>query len=161
VDQDFALIVDGVSHAVRCDPDTPLVHVLRNDLGRAGTRFGCGEGLCGVCMVLLDGHPAPSCSTPVWSAAGRDIVTVEGLGADGERLRSAFAAEQAAQCGYCLSGLLVSAAAHLRDGGGASDGGASLRDALDRHLCRCGTHPRILRAIERAAVPAVGTETAP
>lgn len=149
MDEDFELTVDGVRHRVRCGRDTPLVTVLRNDLGRAGTRFGCGEGLCGACMVLLDGHPAPSCSTPVWSAAGRDIVTVEGLGADGERLRSAFAAEQAAQCGYCLSGILVTAAALLRDDGAAD--GVSLRTALDRHLCRCGTHPRILRAIERAA----------
>ncbi len=113
-------------------------------------------------MILLDGHPVPSCSTPVWSAAGRDIVTVEGLGADGERLRAAFAAEQAAQCGYRLSGMLGTAGRSLvREGASADGNGVGLRAALDRHLCRCGTHPRILRGDHPGGHAMTGTITLP
>jgi nicotinate dehydrogenase subunit A len=148
VDQTFVLTVNGGRHEVRCGRDTPLVHALRNHLGLAGTRFGCGDGVCGVCFVLLDGKPVPACSTPVWSVEGHEVTTVEGLGDAGEVLRLAFADEQAAQCGYCLSGILVSAATLL---GAGTVVEADARAVLDRHLCRCGTHGRIVKAVVRAA----------
>ena len=113
----FRLTVDGEAVEVVADPDAPLLHVLRHELGKPGTRFGCGVGLCGACFVLLDGRPAPSCDTPMWSADGKDVVTVEGLGTGGalHPVQQAFLDEQAAQCGFCVSGVLVSAAALLRD----------------------------------------------
>jgi nicotinate dehydrogenase subunit A len=151
------LAVNGERHELRCGADTPLTYVLRNDLGLVGTRFGCGVGLCGVCFVLLDGVPVPSCETPVWSADGHEVTTLEGLGELGERLRRAFVEEQAAQCGYCLSGMLVSAAALLRDKADVSED--DVRAALDRHLCRCGTHGRIVRAVVRAAATNDGAGT--
>jgi nicotinate dehydrogenase subunit A len=134
---------------VEGDPDTPLLDVLRGDLGLVGSRFGCGVGLCGACFVLLDGHPAPACDTPLWSAAGRAVTTVEGL--RGHPLLDAFLAEQAAQCGYCLSGILVSAAALLAREPHPDE--AAVKGALDRHLCRCGAHGRMVRAVLRAAGP--------
>lgn len=121
--------------------------MLRGDLGLMGSRFGCGTGLCGACFVLLDGHPAPACDTPLWSAAGKVVTTVEGLRE--HPLLAAFLAEQAAQCGYCVSGILVSAAALLdRD---PRPGERAVAEALDRHLCRCGAHGRMVRAVLRAA----------
>ena len=143
--------VNGAEHAVRAHPDTPLLYVLRNDLGLKGTRFGCGNGECGACYVMLDGRAVASCDTPLWSAAGKDIVTIEGLGREGRLhpLQQAFIDEQAAQCGYCASGIMMSAAALLANNPAPTD--TEIRAALDKNLCRCGTHNRIVRAVQRAA----------
>ena len=145
------LRVNGADHAVRAHPDTPLLYVLRNDLGLKGTRFGCGNGECGACYVMMDGRAVASCDTPLWSAAGKDIVTVEGLGREGSLhpLQQAFIDEQAAQCGYCASGIMMSAAALLANNAAPTE--TEIRAALDKNLCRCGTHNRIVRAVQRAA----------
>ena len=145
------LTVNGSATAVTGDPATPLLHVLRNELGLAGPRFGCGVGLCGACFVLLDGAAAPACDTPLWSVEGKFVVTVEGL-ADGDELhplQQAFLDEQAAQCAFCVSGVLVSAAALLAQTPAPSEG--EVVDALDRNLCRCGVQRRMVRAVLRAA----------
>jgi nicotinate dehydrogenase subunit A len=151
VPEHFHLIVNGEERAVEADPDSPLLYALRNDLALKGTRFGCGSGQCGACFVLIDGHPAPACDTPLWSAAGKRIVTVEGLGRQGSQhpLQQAFLAEQAAQCGYCTSGVLISAAALLAKNPSPTE--SEVRAALDRNLCRCGSHNRMVRAVLRAA----------
>jgi nicotinate dehydrogenase subunit A len=145
------LNVNGAQHALEAAEDTPLVYALRNQLGLKGTRYGCGTDQCGACYVLLDDRAVPACDTPLWAAAGKRITTVEGLGTP-ERphaLQRAFIAEQAAQCGYCSSGILVTSAALLARNPDPSD--CEVRAALDRHLCRCGTHNRIVRAVLRAA----------
>ena len=145
------LTVNGSATTVTGDPATPQLHVLRNELGLAGPRFGCGVGLCGACFVLLDGAAAPACDTPLWSVEGKSVVTVEGL-ADGEELhplQQAFLDEQAAQCAFCVSGVLVSAAALLARTPAPSEG--EVVDALDRNLCRCGVQRRMVRAVLRAA----------
>jgi nicotinate dehydrogenase subunit A len=148
----FILKVNGAEHAVEAARATPLIYVLRNDLKLKGTRFGCGTGHCGSCTVLLDGNPVQSCDTPLWSAAGHDLTTIEGLGGGTEHaLQRAFAEEQAVQCGYCISGILMSAAALLKKNSNPSE--AQIVSALERHLCRCGTHVRIVRAIRRVAKP--------
>jgi nicotinate dehydrogenase subunit A len=148
----FALRVNGAEHAIEAAPATPLVYVLRNDLKLKGTRFGCGTGNCGSCTVLFDGHPVQSCDTPLWSAVGHDITTIEGLGGGAQHaLQRAFAEEQAMQCGYCIAGILMSAAALLQKNSNPSE--AEIASALERHLCRCGTHVRIVRAIRRVAQP--------
>ena len=147
----FTLKVNGADREVSAEPNTPLVYLLRNDLALKGTRFGCGGGHCGACTVLMDGNAVQSCDTPLWSAAVRTITTIEGLGS-AERphpLQQAFLDEQAAQCGYCINGIMMSAAALLQKNRDPSD--AEIAAALDRNLCRCGTHVRILRAIRRAA----------
>jgi nicotinate dehydrogenase subunit A len=153
VPERFRLIVNGEESTVEADPDSQLLYALRNDLALKGTRFGCGSGQCGACFVLIDGHPAPACDTPLWSAAGKHIITVEGLGRQGalHPLQQAFLTEQAAQCGYCTSGVLISAAALLAKN--ASPTESEVRAALDRNLCRCGSHNRIVRAVLRAASP--------
>lgn len=145
------LSVNGTECAVDADSDTPLLYALRNDLGLKGTRFGCGSGQCGACFVLVDGHPTPACDTPLWSVAGKRVTTVEGLGKPGvpHALQDAFLAEQAAQCGYCTSGILISAAALLAKN--AAPGESEVRAALDRNLCRCGSHNRMVKAVLRAA----------
>ncbi|HET9764112.1 MAG TPA: (2Fe-2S)-binding protein [Casimicrobiaceae bacterium] len=148
----FALRVNGRDCEVRADAATPLLYVLRNDLKLKGARFGCGEGQCGACTVLLDGHPVTSCDTPLWSAPGHEITTIEGLAGAGGALhpvQQAFADAQAIQCGYCIDGIILAAVALLRRDPNPSDEGIAA--ALDRHLCRCGTHVRILRAIRSAA----------
>jgi nicotinate dehydrogenase subunit A len=146
----YRLTVNGAATEVAAAADVPLLYVLRNDLGLKGTRFGCGTAQCGACFVLLDGHPVPSCDTPLWAAAGKDVTTVEGLGGGTlHPLQQAFVEEQAAQCGYCTSGVLVSAAALLRKNPRPS--GEQVRAALDRNLCRCGSHNRMVRAVLRAA----------
>ena len=137
------LVVNGTEHEVACDPDTPLLYVLRNDLGLVGAKFGCGLGLCGACNVLVDGHPTHSCDTPVWAVAGKSVTTVEGL--DGHPLQETFVEEQALQCGYCTAGMLVTAAALLKRDPEVDDDG--VRRALDGNLCRCGSHNRIVRAV--------------
>lgn len=140
------LSVNGVDHALRCAPGTRLLDVLREDLGLKGTRFGCGANQCGACHVLVDGRSVAACDTPLWAVEGCQVTTVEGLDA---RLRQAFIDEQAAQCGYCSSGMLVAAAALLRDQPWPTE--AEVRSRLDGHLCRCGAHNRIVRAVLRAA----------
>lgn len=145
------LIVNGAPIALEADPDAPLLYALRNDLLLKGTRFGCGSGQCGACFVLIDGHPAPSCDTPLWSVAGKTVTTVEGLarGSALHPLQEAFLEEQAAQCGYCTSGILISAAALLKNIPRPTE--KEIRSALDRNLCRCGSHNRMVRAVLRAA----------
>ncbi len=143
--------VNGRRASVVVDPRTPLLYVLRNDLGLKGTRFGCGTGQCGTCTVMVDGRPQTSCDLPVSAVAGRHVTTVEGL-ANGDRLdplQQAFIDEGAGQCGYCLSGILVSAAALLESNPQPTD--QEVRAALDGHICRCGAHTRIVRAVRRAA----------
>ena len=131
--------------------DTPLLDVLRNTLGLMGTRFGCGLEQCGCCMVLIDGQPEKSCAKPVWSVAGKSVTTIEGLGSSEtpHPLQQAFLDEQAGQCGYCLSGIIVSAKALLDRN--PSPTRAEIAAALDGNICRCGSHNRILRAVEKAA----------
>lgn len=145
------LNVNGISREVEAGEETPLLYALRNDLGLVGTRYGCGLGMCGTCTVIIDGKPVQSCDLPVSAAVGKKITTVEALGtADTlHPLQRAFIAEQAAQCGYCASGILMAAKALLDANPDPSD--ADIRNALERNLCRCGTHGRILRAIKRAA----------
>ncbi len=147
----FKLRVNGGEHAVRAEPNTALLYILRNDLKLKGTRFGCGAGNCGACTVLLDGRAVQSCDTPLWAAPGHEIVTIEGLGGAGalHPIQHAFIAEQAAQCGYCINGIILSVKALLDRTSDPSD--AEIAAALERNLCRCGTHVRILRAIKRAA----------
>ena len=145
------LDVNGQRHTVSAAPDTPLLYVLRNDLGLVGSRFGCGTGQCGACFVMVEGKAMPSCDAPLWSLEGKRITTVEGLGKDGELhpVQKALLAEQAGQCGYCISGIAVTAAALLSQNGNPSE--VQVRQALDRNLCRCGVHNRVVRAVLRAA----------
>ena len=148
----FTLRVNGKTQKVDVEPSTPLLYVLRNDLDLSGPRFGCGLGQCGACMVLVDGVAARSCVIPVAGVAGRHITTLEGLGSiDAPHpVQQAFIEAQAAQCGYCLNGMVIATAALLRHTPRPSD--AQVRDALSHNLCRCGTHLEILHAVQRAAV---------
>jgi nicotinate dehydrogenase subunit A len=145
------LNVNGQQRGVAADPSTTLLDVLRGELGLTGTHFGCGANQCGACNVLIDGHAVASCDTPLWAAAGKEITTVEGLGTPEKPhpLQRAFITEQAMQCGYCASGILMSAAALLKANPSPSE--AQVRAALDRNLCRCGAQNRIVRAVLRAA----------
>jgi len=149
------LNVNGTEHTVEADPASALLGVLRNQLGLTGTRYGCGANQCGACNVLIEGQAVAACDTPLWAAAGKKIVTVEGLGTPElpHPLQRAFVAEQACQCGYCLSGILISAAALLKRNPNPSE--VAVRAALDRNLCRCGAHNRIVRAVQRAAKEAL------
>ncbi len=147
----ITLKVNGVERSVHAEPDTPLLYILRNDLKLKGAKYGCGLGQCGSCMVLIDGHNVMSCDTPLWAAAGKSITTIEALGsldAPGV-LQRAFIAEQAAQCGYCLSGIIMTAAALLARNPDPTE--ADIKQALARNLCRCGTHTRMIKAVQRAA----------
>lgn len=143
----FVLHVNESAHEVVCEPGTPLLYLLRNDLGLFGTRFGCGMGLCGACSVLVDGVAVHSCDTPVWAVAGKAVITVEGLGTDDapHPLQAAFVGWQALQCGYCTSGMLVTAAALLERCPDVDEAG--VRAALQGNLCRCGAHNRIVAAV--------------
>ena len=145
------LRLNGADRVVEADPEAPLLSALRGPLGLMGTRFGCGLNQCGACNVLVDGHAVASCDLPLSAAAGKDVTTIEGLGSpeQPDPLQSAFIAEQAMQCGYCISGILISAAALLRRNPDPSE--AEVRAALDRNLCRCGAHNRMVRAVLRAA----------
>lgn len=147
----FTLTVNGSTHTIEAEGDTPLLDVLRNTLDLKGSRFGCGLDQCGACNVLLDGTAVASCSTPLWSVAGKCVVSIEGLGTPQapHPLQVAFLAEQAAQCGYCTAGMIVSAAALLQHT--PAPGVDEIKAALERNLCRCGTHNRIVRAVQRAA----------
>ena len=147
----ISLVVNGKRRAVDVSPDTMLLYVLRNDLGLNGPKFGCGSGQCGACTVIMDGAAIRSCVTPVKQAVGRKIVTLEGLGT-AERphpLQRAFIEEQAAQCGYCINGMIMVSKALLDRTPNPTE--QEIRKALEPILCRCGTHPRIIRAVRRAA----------
>jgi aerobic-type carbon monoxide dehydrogenase small subunit (CoxS/CutS family) len=146
----YDLVVNGRPVHVMSDGSKPLLDVLRADLGLRGTRFGCGTEQCGTCMVLIDGEPSFSCARAIESLAGRTVTTVEGLSPEGalSPLQQAFIDEQAGQCGYCLSGILISATALLARN--ARPSRSEIAAALDRHLCRCGAHNRIMRAVARA-----------
>ena len=147
----LTLKVNGKSHRVEAEPDTPLLYVLRNDLALNGAKFGCGLAQCGSCTVLVDGKAALSCVTPAGSVTKADIVTLEGLGTidNPHPLQRAFIEEQAAQCGYCVPGMIMSALDLLKRNPKPSE--HDVREALAGNLCRCGTHPRIIRAVMRAA----------
>jgi nicotinate dehydrogenase subunit A len=147
----ISLTINGKPAEVNADPDTPLLDVLRNHLGLVGTKFGCGLEQCGCCMVLVDGRPEKSCGKAVSTVADKAVLTIEGLGTP-ERphpLQQAFLDEQAGQCGYCLPGIIVTAKALLDRNPNPSR--AEIARALDDNICRCGSHVRILRAVERAA----------
>jgi nicotinate dehydrogenase subunit A len=141
------LVVNGTSLTVAAHPDTPLLTVLRDQLDLVGARYGCGQGLCGACVVLADGAPLPACQTPLWQVEGQRVTTIEGLGSDGAAhpVQQAMLERQAGQCGFCLSGIVMRAAALLADEPDAEE--AEVRAALDPHLCRCGTHGRIVEAV--------------
>ncbi len=149
------LRVNGVEREIAADPATPLLSVLRGALGLTAAHFGCGANQCGACHVLIDGHAVASCDTPLWAAAGKEVTTLEGLGTPEKPhpLQLALIAEQAMQCGYCIPGIVVSAAALLRRTPNPTE--AEVREALDRNLCRCGAHNRIVRAVLRAANEAI------
>lgn len=149
--QIYKLKINGKAREVKAAAASPLIYVLRNELGLMGTRYGCGLEQCGSCMVLIDGEPVHACTRAMDSVAGQDVRTVEDLGtlAAPHPLQQAFLAEQAGQCGYCLSGILISAKALLDRNPEPSR--ADIMVALDGHLCRCGAHERIIRAIGRAA----------
>ena len=143
------------------DPAQPLLYVLRGTFGLHGLKFGCGLGQCGACTVLMDGKAVRSCMTPISRAAGHAITTIEGLGTaqQPDRVQAAFIAEQAAQCGYCIAGMIMRAQALLETRPNASD--AEIRAHMEPNLCRCGTHARILRAIKRGLAAAVSAEALP
>jgi nicotinate dehydrogenase subunit A len=145
------LKVNGVSHSVPAEPDTPLLYVLRNDLALNAAKFGCGLAQCGACTVLIDGKAVRSCVAPIGNLGNAEITTLEGLGTIDKphALQKAFTNEQAAQCGYCISGMIMSAKELLDRKPGASE--TEVRTALAGNLCRCGTHNRIIGAVLRAA----------
>jgi nicotinate dehydrogenase subunit A len=136
--------VNGRRHTVAAKPDTPLLYVLRNELGLAGTRFGCGSGQCGACFVLVDGRAMASCDLPASFVEGKKVTTIEGLG-ESHPVQKKLVEHQAAQCGYCMSGIVMSAVALLSSNKKPTE--AEVRSALDRNLCRCGSHNRVVRAI--------------
>jgi|NGEPerStandDraft_6_1074524.scaffolds.fasta_scaffold26852_2 nicotinate dehydrogenase subunit A len=147
----ITLKVNGRTHIVDADPATPLLYVLRHDLALNGAKFGCGLGQCGACTVMIDGNAVLSCLTPVSAVQQRSVKTVEGLGTAENLgpLQRAFAEEQAAQCGYCIAGMIMRAQTLLERNPAPTD--AEIRRAMATNLCRCGTHMRILRAVRRAA----------
>ncbi|SMF70378.1 Aerobic-type carbon monoxide dehydrogenase, small subunit, CoxS/CutS family [Xaviernesmea oryzae] len=163
----ITLNVNGQNHQVDAEPDTPLLYVLRDDLELNAAKYGCGLGQCGACTIMIDGKAALSCVTPLLVAEGREITTVEGLGTieNPGPIQQAFIEKQSAQCGYCIAGMMMSAAALLKHNPKPSDD--DIRSALRTNLCRCGTHMRIMAAIKRAselmeqaAVPAATNRSA-
>ena len=150
--QKFSLNVNGQSHTVEVEPDTPLLYVLRNQLALNGPKFGCGLEQCGSCMVLLDDQATPSCRIPVAATTGQPITTLKGLMQEDGTLhpvQQAFEQEQTAQCGYCLNGMIISAVALLKENPQPDE--ASIRQGMQRVLCRCGTYPRVIQAVQAAA----------
>lgn len=146
----ISLTVNGTSQRVDVSPDTPLLWVLRDNLGLTGTKYGCGMALCGACTVHVDGQAVRSCVMPISAAAGKSVLTIEGLSRDGSHpLQQAWIAEEVPQCGYCQSGQIMAAAVLLRENPRPSD--ADIDDAMSGNICRCGTYQRIRRAIHRAA----------
>jgi len=151
-DESIQLRVNGGAHSVPADAQTPLLYALRNDLGLTAARFGCGQGQCGACHVLVNGRSVASCDTPLWSCQDKSITTLEGLQDDPvmQALCRAFEQEQAIQCGYCVNGIMITAQTLLASD--TSPDEADIMRVLDGHLCRCGTHWRFIRAIQRAAL---------
>jgi nicotinate dehydrogenase subunit A len=147
----LTITVNGHSHEVEAEPDTPLLYVLRNELKLNAAKFGCGLAECGACTVLIDGEAVRSCIYPVSDVVGKQVTTLEGLGGEGHLhpLQQAFLDEQAAQCGYCIPGMIMTAAAFLEQNPTPDD--PAIRQALAGNLCRCGTHVRILHAVARAS----------
>jgi nicotinate dehydrogenase subunit A len=147
----MTLKVNGQEHPIEADVDTPLLYVLREELELNAAKFGCGLGQCGSCTVMVDGKPVLSCVTPLLLLEGKQVTTLEGLGTleQPAPIQRAFMDEQAAQCGYCIPGMMMRAQALLQDNSRPTD--AQIRAALEPNLCRCGTHMRILRAVHRAA----------
>jgi nicotinate dehydrogenase subunit A len=147
----ISIEVNGRTHAVDAEGETPLLYVLRNDLKLKGARFGCGLGVCGACTVVIDGKAVQSCDISLSAVEGKRVTTLEGIGSIDKlhALQRAFIEEQAAQCGYCTGGIIMTAYALLATNAHPSD--AEIRAALDGNICRCGTHARVLRAIKKAA----------
>lgn len=145
------LLINGGRRRVESDPETPLLYVLRDELDLTGTKYGCGEGQCGACTVLMDGVPVRSCLIPLRATQAKHIVTIEGLGRDGamDRLQEAFLHADAMQCGYCTAGMIMSASALLKKTPHPNE--AEIRHALQGNICRCGTYPRIVAAVQYAA----------
>ena len=143
--------LNGADTEIDADPDRSLLDILRGHLDVTGPHFGCGAGECGACNVIVGEHAVSACDTPLWSVVGKDVTTIEGLGTSEHPhpLQRAFIAEQALQCGYCVSGILMSAAALLKQN--PSPTSREVKEALDRNLCRCGSHNRMVRAVLRAA----------
>jgi aerobic-type carbon monoxide dehydrogenase small subunit (CoxS/CutS family) len=155
----ISLTVNGRQHSVEVSPDTPLLWVLRDTLGLTGTKFGCGQSLCGACTVHVDGEATRSCSTRVSTVAARSITTIEGLSADGQHpVQQAWLADQVPQCGYCQAGMIMTTAALLAKNSTPTD--ADIDEALGGHICRCGTYQRIRRAVHQAAAKHSASETA-
>jgi nicotinate dehydrogenase subunit A len=157
----LTLNVNGTDHEIATDPQTPLLYVLRNDLRLNAAKFGCGLGQCGACTVVIDGEPVTSCTVPIMLLKGRRITTLEGLGSTQHLgpLQQAFIDMQAAQCGYCIAGMMMRAHALLLRDPDPSD--ARIRAALEPNLCRCGTHMRILSAVRHASRLALKSPVAP
>ena len=149
--KNFRLRVNGRDRRVKAEPDTPLLYVLRNDLDLKGARFGCGLGQCGACTVIIDGKATRSCITPLSTVGSKSVTTLEGLGSSRRphRIQQAFIDAQAAQCGYCINGMIMTAKAFLDENPRPTED--DVRRALAGNLCRCGTHPRIVDAVMRAA----------
>jgi nicotinate dehydrogenase subunit A len=149
--QTISLRINGATHDVAVEPDTPLLYILRNDIALNGAKFGCGLGQCGACTVIIDGSAVRSCRSPVGKVAGKEITTIEGLGTIDKPhpMQAAFITEQAAQCGYCINGMVMAATAFVAKTPNPTDD--QIRDGLAQNLCRCGTHNRIVRAIQRGA----------
>ena len=147
----MVLNVNGVKHEVTVDPDTELLTVLRDWLGLTGSKYGCGEGACGACTVLVNGNPVSSCTTPVHSVAGKEVTTIEGLEKDGKlhAVQEAFLTVDGFQCSYCASGMIMSAVALLRNNPSPSEN--AIVEAMNRNICRCGTYPYIIKAIKLAS----------
>ena len=145
------ITINAKNFSFAASDNTTLLSLLRDELGLSGPKLGCGEGECGACMVLVDGRPQTSCNLPLWAVKGHAVTTLEGLGNSSQAhpLQQAFVEENAGQCGYCLSGILVSASALLQHTPEPTR--AQICEALDKHLCRCGAHDRIIRAVQRAA----------
>ena len=144
----YSLTVNGKKHEIESDPDTPLLYILRNDLKLKGTKFGCGGGVCGACTVIMDGLAIFSCDTPIWSIDDKKIETIEGISQDGiHPLQELLIDEQAGQCGYCLSGIIMKVKAITDDDPTKSVD--DIANELDRNLCRCGSQLRILNAIKK------------
>ncbi len=144
----YSLTVNGQKHEIESDPDTPLLYILRNDLKLKGTKFGCGGGVCGACTVIMDGLAIFSCDTPIWSIDDKKIETIEGISKDGiHPLQELLIDEQAGQCGYCLSGIIMKVKAITDDDPTKSVD--DIANELDRNLCRCGSQLRILNAVKK------------
>jgi nicotinate dehydrogenase subunit A len=152
--------VNGQPCTVEADGQTPLLSLLRDELNLSGPKFGCGAGECGACVVLVDGQPQTACNLPLWAVQGKQVVTVEGLGTPEQPhpLQTAFLDERAAQCGYCVAGIVTAAAALRQKNPNPSR--EQIAQALDKHLCRCGAHNRMIRAVQRAAAAMNDTKNA-